>query len=128
MNQDHKLTAILLFKMVRADGTAEMLELLHMSELLRKQFSLNQTELERLFRDADSRSHLSNDSLLDDISKKWTDSEKEKLLESLWILAFADDKINDKEIDLIKEVASKMGISHADRARCQERAERHLGL
>ena len=70
MNQDHKLTAILLFKMVRADGTAEMLELLHMSELLRKQFSLNQTELERLFRDADSRSHLSNDSLIDDISKK----------------------------------------------------------
>jgi len=41
--------AVLLFRLVRSDGNSKMLELVSMSELLRKEFSLSQDSLEEIF-------------------------------------------------------------------------------
>lgn len=124
------IAAMLLFRFIRSDGTAKMIELLHMSEILRKDFTLSQDELEEVFRlanDPDLQGN-SNEDILTLVRENWSYQSRKTLLKYLWILAFADDKIDDNEIRVIKEVAERFEISNIDQSRSQQRAEEHLGL
>ncbi len=122
--------AIILFRFVRSDGEAKMLELMHMSEILRKDFSLTQGELEEVFKLADriDKKGESTEDILVAVRDQWSAQDRAKLLEYLWIIAFADDKIDAKETGLIETIASQLGLSRMDQARSQEKAETHLGL
>ena len=120
--------AVLLFKMVRSDGSSKMLELLHMSEILRREFSLDQKQLEELFEEADAVDQTTTDVILESIGSDWKNSEKKKVVEYMWVLAFADNQICEKERHTIQHIAEALGLSLAERARCQERAESHLNL
>ena len=122
--------AVMLFRLVRSDGEAKMLELVHMSELLRKEFSLTQEELEAVFKLAnEEESQLADTAqFVEEVCKEMSDQKRVKLLEYLWILAFADDKIEESEVSLIKSVAQKLQLSELEQASAQENAEKHLGL
>jgi len=122
--------AVLLFRLVRSDGEAKMLELVHMSELLRKEFKLTQKELESVFKQANEQESqaIQMTELYDEICRNMSESKRVKLLEYLWILAFADDQIEKQEVALIKSVAQQLKLSQLDQAIAQENAEKHLGL
>ena len=122
--------AVMLFRLVRSDGEAKMLELVHMSELLRKEFSLTQEELEAVFKLANEEESQLTDTMqfVEEICQEMNDQKRIKLLEYLWILAFADDKIEESEVSLIKSVAQKLQLSELEQASAQENAEKHLGL
>lgn len=127
----HQLAvAVLLFHLVRCDGNAKMLELMHMSELLRKEFELTQQELEVIFRLADEQESNGIDinEFTRELCNKLSNHSRMKLLEYLWILAFSDDLIEEQEASLIKNVAQQLGLSGREQATAQENAEEHLGL
>ena len=120
--------AVILFRLIRSDGQAKMLELVHMSELLRKEFSLNQSELEAVFEFASNAQSNDIDALLKDLSDDLPQRQRVKLLEYLWRLAFTDDHIDDSEIELINNVAEQLDLSELEKVTAQENAEKHLGL
>lgn len=124
------LVAIILLRFVRSDGQSKMLELLHMSEILRKDFSLSQSELEDVFKHAKQgdENGASTTEILAKVREQWSLRSRSKLLEYLWVLAFADDKIDDKEAAFIESIGAELGLSRLDQARSQEKAEEHLGL
>jgi uncharacterized tellurite resistance protein B-like protein len=124
------LVAIILLRFVRSDGQSKMLELLHMSEILRKDFSLSQSELEEVFKHAKQgdENGVSTAEILAKVREQWSLRSRSKLLEYLWVLAFADDKIDDKEAEFIETLGAELGLSRLDQARSQEKAEAHLGL
>ena len=122
--------AVLLFHLVRCDGNAKMLELMHMSELLRKEFELTQQELELIFRLADEQESkgIDTNEFTRELCNKLSNHSRMKLLEYLWILAFSDDQIEEQEASLIKRVAQQLELSRHEQAIAQENAEAHLGL
>lgn len=124
------IVAMLLFRFIRSDGTAKMIELLHMSEILRKDFALSQSELEEVFKLANepNSSSNNNEDILTLVRENWSYQSRKTLLKYLWILAFSDDNIDDNEVRIIKEVAERFEISNIDQSRSQQRAEEHLGL
>jgi len=127
---NHVTVAVLLFKLIRTDGKAKMLELVHMSELLRKEFGLAQAELEMVFKVADDQEskEMDIDSFIAKECQGLGQQAKIRLLEHLWVLAFADDKIEEREVSLIKKVAQRLELSEIEQVTAQENAEKHLGL
>jgi len=130
LTKQRLMVAMLLFRFVRSDGRAKMIELIHMSELLRKDFSLTQTELERLFEVVDrvGSDATSTDQLLNEASADLDSRDRIKLLEYLWVLAYADDIIDGAEAEQIKLLAGKLKLTLVQQAQAQENAENHLGL
>ena len=120
--------AVILFRLIRSDGQAKMLELVHMSELLRKEFSLNQSELESVFEFASNAQNNDFDALLKELNKDLPQRQRIKLLEYLWRLAFTDDLIDDSEIELVNKVAKQLDLTEVEKVTAQENAEKHLGL
>lgn len=122
--------AVLLFRLVRSDGKAEILELLSMSELLRKEFSLSQESLEKVFAFANEKQTklASTEVIVCDVCKDLSRVHRIELLEYLWRLAFSDDCIDDAEVTLIENIASLLELSELEQAIAQENAENHLGL
>ena len=122
--------AVLLLRLVRSDGKAEMLELVSMSELLRKEFSLSQEALEKIFALANEKEIKSanTETIVCDVCKELDGVHRVELLEYLWRLAFADDKIDDAEVSLIQGIASQLELSELEQVTAQENAENHLGL
>jgi len=122
--------AVLLFRLIRSDGKADMIELVSMSELLRNEFSLSQASLEKVFSLANEQQiELEKASVLTcDICKQLSRVDRVELLEYLWRLAFADDRIDKAEVALIEDIASQLELSELEQATAQENAEKHLGL
>jgi len=127
---NHLTIAVVLFRLVRSDGQAKMLELVHMSELLRKEFELSQNDLELVFKLADEEESkgLETAQFIDEICDGLDTQKRIKLVEYLWILAFADDVIEKSEVDLIRRVANQLELNELEQVTAQENAERHLGL
>lgn len=125
-----KAAALLFYKMVRSDGVADQMELIHLKEILRKEFKLEQEELDELARQATQTNvtSISVDALTAEIRKNCGNAQRIKMLEYLWILAFVDDRIDKKEADLVNQVAQQLYLSDAEMARAQENAESALGI
>jgi len=120
--------AVILFRLVRSDGQAKMLELVHMSELLRKEFALTQQELELVFKLANKEESkgVETSEFIQEICSGLNTQKRIKLIEYLWILAFADDQIEKSEVDLIRRVSQQMALSEIEQATAQENAEKML--
>lgn len=127
--KDQLAIAILLFRLIRSDGQSKMVELIHMSEMLRRDFNLSQEELEVVFKQASNEeSNVSNTS---DFTKQacanLSKQKRIKLLEYLWVLVFADGNIEDQEIAMVRDTAKELQLSDYDQATAEEKAEKYLG-
>ena len=120
----------MLFRLVRSDGKAQMLELVHMSELIRNEFSLDQDQLEEIFKIADEQESkgIETDELAKEINESLSQTKRIKVLEYLWRLAFSDNHINDAESQLIDNIGDHFGLSEVEKVTAQQNAETHLGL
>ena len=126
----HLCVAVMLFRLVRSDGKAQMLELVHMSELIRNEFSLDQDQLEEIFKIADEQESNGSgtDELAQEINENLSQAKRIKVLECLWRLAFSDNHINDAERQLIDNIGDHFGLSEVEKVTAQQNAETHLGL
>ena len=129
--QDLKLAAAtLMFEVVRSDGRIDQVELTHMGEILRREFKLDQAELDELFElakhTADQATSLQG--FTRNICENWDNPKRMKLLEYLWILALADDRVDPHERHLVRKVASLLYLNEAEIQQSREMAKRKLGI
>lgn len=128
--QNQIAVAALLFQMVRVDGQTDAQELKHMRQLLTQEFKLSESEVVDVFGLANDvlKEKKSLEELTESIREDWGNSRRIRLVEFLWVLAYADDKIDNKEKKLVHQVADLLTLTEYEQAQAQENAELRLGL
>ena len=129
--KDLKLAAAtLMFEMVRSDGRIDQVELIYMGEILRREFKLNEVELDELFQLAKDTANeaTSLHRFTRDICDNWGNKKRAKLLEYLWMLALADDQIDPHERHLVRKVAGLLYLNETEIQQSRERAKLELGI
>ena len=122
--------ATLMFEVIRSDGQVDPIELQQMGRILRQEFGLNDDELDELFEQAEKAAHeaISLQGFTREICDNWGNEQRTELLKHLWILAFADEQIDDNERHLVRKVAGLLYLNDAEVQRAREAAKRHLAI
>ncbi len=129
--QELKLAAAtLMFEVIRSDGRVDQVELIYMGDILRREFKLNEAELDELFKLAKETAHESTSlqGFTREICDNWGNSKRAKLLEYLWMLALADDQIDPHERHLVRKVAGLLYLNEAEIRNAREAAKKQLGI
>ncbi len=122
--------AAVMLKLAQADGHKSDNEMKQLRAMLHKEFQLQDQDIDSLLASA-AISHASAqdlNSLAKEIRSSWGNARRIQLLEYLWVLAYADDRIDPKETDLIERVAGLLYLTEAEQYRAQEGAEKRFGL
>ena len=117
--QQHKLQlacAALLFELTAADQHRSEEELTLLRTLLRDNFKLDEQALDRLWDLAqlEARSATSLYQFTSLINAGFGYQQKTALLEQLWLLAFADHRLDSHEEHLIRRIADLLHLTHGD--------------
>lgn len=130
---DHELklaAATLMFEVIRSDGRVDQVELIYMGDILKREFKLSEQELEDLFElakeTADSATSLQG--FTREICEGWGNSKRVKLLQYLWMLALADDRIDPHERHLVRKVAGLLYLTEQQIIQAKEQAKRQLDI
>jgi len=116
-------TAALLIEMAHADFDAAEREVAVIREQLRRQFALSDTELEALMERAEARQRdsVSLHNFTHQLHEYLEPEEKERLLEMLWTVAYADGRLDKYEDYLVRKVADLLYVRHPDLIRVRNR-------
>jgi uncharacterized tellurite resistance protein B-like protein len=128
-DRDLKLAAAtLMFELIRSDGQIDQVELNYMRVILRREFNLNDQELDELFTLAKDTANeaISLQGFTRDICDNWGSAKRMKLLEYLWTLALADEKIDPHERHLVRKVAGLLYLNEAQISTSREQAKIQL--
>lgn len=122
--------ATLMFEVVRSDGKIDEVELQTMGSILRKQFSLQDEDIETMLQLAQQTSNeaISLHNFTRDICQRWGNEQRMELLEHLWVIALADNKIDVHERHLVRKVASLLYLTEIQIAQSRENAKLALGI
>lgn len=129
--QDLKLAAAsLMFEVIRSDGRVDQVELTHMASILRREFKLDEDELEELFKSAKETVNeaISLHGFTREICDTWGKSKREKLLEYLWMLALADEQIDPHERHLVRKVAGLLYLNETQVQKARHAARLKMGI
>jgi len=130
-DEDLKLAAAtLMFEVIRSDGRVDKVELIYMGEILRREFKLSDSDLDELFKTAKDSAHnaTSLQGFTREICESWGNAKRMKLLEYLWMLALADDRIDPHERHLVRKVAGLLYLNESQIVQSRENAKRELGV
>lgn len=126
-DRDHRLrvaTAALLFEVVRADGTVADSERTVMQAAVRSTFDLtpeDEAELVRLGEEASSRS-VSLYEFTQVLREAASPDERRRVVELLWLVAFADTRKDPVEEHMIRRIAGLLGVAQPDFIAARQRA------
>lgn len=117
--RDHEVrlaTAALLFEVVRVDGTVEEAERTVMRAAVQSTFDLPPQEVEELIRLAEEASAraVSLYELTQIVNAAFSPAEKKRIVELLWLVAFADARKDALEEHTIRKLARLLAVSHPD--------------
>ena len=131
-DRDHSLrlaTAALFFEIVRADGEVKDEERRTMQAAIRSAFDIAPNEIDALVTAAEerSRSAASLYELTHLVDTSLDATEKKRIVELLWLLAFADARKDPLEEHLVRKVAGLLHVPHPDFIDAKIRARRSLG-
>jgi uncharacterized tellurite resistance protein B-like protein len=123
--------AALLFEVVRADATVKDEERTVMRTAVQSVFGLAREEAEELVDLAEqaSRSAGSLYEFTSLVDQELAPDQKKRLVELLWLVAFADAEKDDHEEHLVRRIAGLLHVPHPDfiDAKIRARAESGLG-
>ena len=123
--------AVLLFEVVRADGTVKDEELAVMRAAVQSTFALARDEAEELVRLAEeaSRGAASLYEFTSLVDRELSFADKKRLVELLGLVAVADTAKDAQEEHIVRQVASLLHVPHPDfiDAKIRARAESGLG-
>ena len=128
---DLKLAAAtLMFEVISSDGRIDQVELIYMGDILRREFKLNDEDLDELFKIAKDSAYraTSLQGFTRQICDHWGNSKRMKLLEYLWVLALADERIDPHERHLVRKVAGLLYLNEKQIMQSRENAKRQLGI
>lgn len=112
----HLASAALLLELTRADHVADEAETTALLGILRKTFGLDEQQLKTLWELAQEEAHQATSlyqftSLIND---SYGYAEKNRLLQHLWEVAWADGRVDRYEEHLIRKIADLLYLSHGD--------------
>ena len=130
-DRDHALrlaTAALFFEVVRADGEVGDEERRTMQAAIRSAFDIGPDEIGPLVEAAEerSRSAASLYEFTQLVDSSLGPAEKKRIVELLWLLAFADARKHPLEEHLVRKVAGLLHVSHPDFIDAKIRARQSL--
>jgi len=122
--------AALLFEVVRADGTVKDEELTVMRAALQSTFGLARDEAEEIVSLAGdaSRGAASLYEFTSLVDRELGFDEKKRLVELLWLVAFADAAKDALEEHIVRQVAGLLHVPHPDFIDAKIRARARSGL
>ncbi len=128
-NNDHALqlaSAALLIEMTRVDDTIKEEEQQTVTNAIKKTFQLSVDETTELLELAEQEAQQSTcyyefTSL---INKEFSQEEKIKLVEQMWLVAFADKELEKHEEHLVRKISELLYVSHKDFMSAKRRAQR----
>lgn len=108
--------AALLFEVVRADGEIAEAERTVMRAALQSAFGLAEQEVDELasLAEQQSRQAISLYELTEQIDKELSDEAKKRIVELLWLVAFADGRKDAHEEHVVRRVAGLLHVTHPD--------------
>jgi uncharacterized tellurite resistance protein B-like protein len=109
-------TAALLFEIVRADGDVRDEERTVMRAAVQSTFALTGAELDDLMQAAEaaSRGAASVFEFTELVDRELDAEAKKRVVELLWLVAFADDAKHALEEHMIRKIAGLLHVSHPD--------------
>ena len=119
----HLACAAILCEAASMDGTFDNEERLLIMNLLKKQFSLNEAEVNELFEAAKNISENSSQlyGFTKVIKNSWDIEKKIRMLEMLWEVAYADGKLDAAEDMLIRRIAGLIHVEDIDRMKAKQK-------
>lgn len=124
-HQMHLTAAALLMETARADFTQDGAEENAMRQVLVDTLSVTPDELEEVLKLAQARvdeaTSLYQFTRL--INDHYSAEQKNRLIQAMWQVAFADGRIDKYEEHLIRQVADLIYVSHGDFIRCKLEAQ-----
>lgn len=128
LSRDHALkltSSALLIELIKADHQVTKEEQAAVFNALKKGFGLQQEELDELIVLAeeevkDATSLYQFTSL---VNEHYDDTEKRRLVEALWHVAYADGNIDRYEENLIRRICELIHLSHSDFIQAKLKAE-----
>ena len=107
------------------DGHADKSERVKIRSLLKRQFSLTDDEFDDLMLEAEREEHEAVDlyGFTSVLSRKLNPHEREKIVEMLWEIVYADGKVHEFEENLVWRVAELMHVTTRDRIRLKKAVE-----
>ena len=130
-NHKHKVelaTAVLFYEIMRADDTFEQAEREVYRQRLESHFTLSVQELDDLIELTTTQAHQAADfvQFTRVINNACDGSEKRAILDSLWLLAYADDRLDPHEEHLIRRIADLLYLPHSQFIQSKLAAEKSL--
>lgn len=122
--------AILMFEVVKADGDIDTMEVAEMVDILRTQFALKSNEIRKLMEavHAAGEDDIQLASFAAKLCKHWGQRERVRLLKDFWVIALADDNLEDKEKSLIDRIAQMLKLDEEEITRARFHAEQKIEL
>jgi uncharacterized tellurite resistance protein B-like protein len=110
----HVATAALFVEMMRMDGGASEVERDRVTKVLEAKFGVPSDKMTELLLLAEAQAQAATDyyrftALIKD---HFNAAERERLIENLWAVAYADGKLNRYEEHLVRKIADLLHVSH----------------
>jgi uncharacterized tellurite resistance protein B-like protein len=123
-------TAALLLELSRADFEVDEIEQAVIVAMLRDTFDLNGDDLQELIELAGQASDEANDvyQFTQLVNEHYSHDDKIQLTENLWLVAFADGRIDKYEEQFIRKVSGLLHVAHSDFIKAKLRARESQGL
>ena len=111
----HLAAAALLLEVSRADFDIQEEELIAIASALQKRFNFTKAEVQNLINLAsvEQENHISMHPFIRIINERCTPEEKKMLLQDLWHIAYADNKLDKYEEYQIRKIADLLYLSHS---------------
>jgi uncharacterized tellurite resistance protein B-like protein len=118
-------TAALLVEVVRSDGVADEKEHAAVLRAVHEKFGLSGAEADTLIRLAEEEVRQATDyyQFTSLINRHFTQEQKQRVIELMWQVAYADAEISAHENHLMRRIADLLHIAHGDYIAAKMRAK-----
>ena len=133
LDKDHQLklaTAALLIEMMMQDDKAHDTEKKMIQKALQDKFQLSESETGSLYELAEQEVKSATDyhQFTSLMAKNFTQAQKIKVIEYLWLVAYADEQLDMYEEHMVRRIADLIYVSHKDFLRAKHRVKQQLGI
>ncbi len=107
---------VLLFEVVRADNKVEEAERTVMRTALQSTFSLSPEQTVEIMRSAEEHSRTASSlfEFTSNVDGAFTAGQKKRVVELLWLVAFADGMKDASEEHMVRKIAGLLHVAHPD--------------
>ena len=123
-------TAALLIEMMQQDGKTTNAEFEAVKNALQTKFELSETETHELIELAHKEARQAVDfyQFTSLIHKNFPPEKKIRVVEFLWMIAYADNHLDAHEEHLVRRIADLLYVSHKDLMQTKHKVQKSLGL